>query len=116
MNIDNTIWCTVCSGRDFELANGAFYCQACGTESREHGQDFLYEKTNIALAENSELCEDSDSNDENHWKNDYPDEDVLQSDNEESTDDEETLKNLGKSHFASDLETDNENQEEQASY
>ena len=121
MSYNHSILCTVCNGINFEPANGAFYCQHCGTESREHGQDFVYEETNTV--EPSEFCDNSDSNDENYWKNDYPDEDRLQSDNEESTDEEELLsfENLEKSQFTSDMvqkmfdfETDEESQEEQA--
>ena len=91
MNFDNSILCKVCSGKDFELVNGSYYCQAkdCGTESRAHGQDFVYEEANTSFAETSEFCEDSDSNDENHWTNNYPEEDLLESDNEESTEDED---------------------------
>ena len=114
MSIDNSIWCIVCSGRDFEPANGAFYCQSCGTESLEHGQDFIYEEKekNTSLASHNAFYEDSDSNDENHWKNGYPDEDLLES---ESTDNE----NMEKLHFTSDtkqkkidLETEEESQDE----
>ena len=114
MSLDNSIWCIVCSGGDFEPANGAFYCQSCGTESLEHGQDFIYEakEKNASLASLIVFYEDSDSNDENHWKNDYPDEDLLES---ESTDEE----NLDKLHFTSDtkqkkfdLETEEESQDE----
>ena len=114
MSLDSSSWCIVCSGRDFEPANGAFYCQSCGTESLEHGQDFIYEEKekNTSLASHSAFYEDSDSNDENHWKNDYPDEDLLES---ESTDEE----NLETLHFTSDtkqtkfdLETEEESQDE----
>ena len=77
MSSDNSILCKVCSGRNFEKANGAFYCQSCGSESRAHGQDFVHDETCPPFSEPSEFCEDSDSNDENHWKNDYPDEDQL---------------------------------------
>ena len=77
MSFNYSILCKVCSGIDFEPANGSFYCQSCGAESREHGQDFVYEETNSV--EPSEFCDNSDSNDENYWKNDYPDEDRLQS-------------------------------------
>ena len=66
MSFTNSILCKVCNGIDFEPANGAFYCQSCGTESREHGQDFIYEETCLQYAEPSEVCEYSDSNDENH--------------------------------------------------
>ena len=87
MSSQNSISCTVCNGRDFELANGFYYCQTenCGTESRAHGPDFVYEEINAAFAEPGEFGEDTDSNDENNRRNDYPDEeDLLQSDNEES--------------------------------
>ena len=127
MSLNNSILCKVCNGIDFEPANGAFYCQSCGTESREHGQDFVYEETCLQYAEPSEVFEYSDSNDENHWKNDYPDQNMLQSVIEESTDDENeliiTLENLEKSHFTSDtkqqmldLETDEESQEQVGSW
>ena len=105
MSYNNSIFCAVCRGIDFELANGFFYCQSCGTESHEHGQDFVYEEI---YTEPSEFCEDSDSNDENYWKNDYPDEDQLESDNkdyvyEESTDEEKLMTlDLGESHFTID--------------
>ena len=74
------------------------------------------------FVEPSEFVNDSDSNDEKHWKNDYPHEDMLQSDNEELKDDEDkflTLENFEKSHFTGDskkseLETDEESQDEQA--
>ena len=115
MSYNNSIFCSVCNGIDFEQANGFFYCQSCGTESHEHGQDFVYEET---YTEPSEFCEDSDSNDENHWKIDYPDKDQLESD-EESTNEEELMTfDLGKSHFTIDsknfdFETDDESQKEQ---
>ena len=119
MSFDNLILCKVCNGRDFEPANGAFYCQSCSTECREHGQDFVYEEANTSLAEPSELGEDTDSNDENHCKNDYPDEDLFHSDSEESAGDEDELLSL--ENFKGDivqkkfdLETDEESQEEQA--
>ena len=54
MSSDNAIWCSNCNGTDFERTNGAFYCQSCGTESREHGPDFVYEAKPIA--ELGELC------------------------------------------------------------
>ena len=120
MTSQNSILCTVCNGRDFELANGFYYCQTenCGTESRAHGQDFVYEKTCQPFAEPSEVCEDSDSNAENHWKNDYPSENLSESDNEELTDYEELLI-LEKSYSNSDgeqtnfdLEIDEESQDE----
>ena len=124
MSFDNSILCKVCNGRNFENANGAFYCQLCGTESYEHGQDFVYEETNSLFANLKEFVEDSDSNDENHWKNYYPDEeDLPESNNEESIDEEELLglENLEKSYLASDfekqkfdMETEEESQEEQA--
>ena len=43
MSSDNAIWCSSCSGTDFDRTNGAFYCKSCGTESREHGPDFVYD-------------------------------------------------------------------------
>ena len=121
MSYDNSILCNNCNGRNFEPANGAFYCHSCGTESRAHGQDFVNEETSPPFID---FDQDSDSNDESHWTNDYPDKNLSESDNdEESTYEEESLtfENLGKSHFTSDskhqkfdLETDNESQEEQA--
>ena len=84
MSLDNSE-CENCSGIYFEPANGAFYCQSCGAESRAHGQDFVNEETYHPFIEPSELGEDTDSNDENNRRNDYSDEeDLLQSDNEES--------------------------------
>ena len=50
MSFDNSILCKVCSGGDFELASGAFYCKLCGTESPEHGQDFVYEETETSFS------------------------------------------------------------------
>ena len=124
MSFDNSIVCKVCSGGDFELASGAFYCKLCGTESPEHGQDFVYEETDTSFTEPSKFGDDSDSNNENHWKNCYPDKNLLQSDIEESTDDEEefvVLENLEKSDLMSDskyqkfdFEIEEESQEEQA--
>ena len=119
MSLDSSIWCIVCSGRDFESANGAFYCQSCGTESLEHGQDFIYEanEKNTSLASHSAFYEGSDSNDENHWKNEYPDEDLLESESTDSLSTDE--ENLDKLHFTSgtkqknfDSETEEESQDE----
>ena len=84
MSFDNPILCEICGGRDFELVSGFHYCQTqnCGEESSAHGPDLVYEEIN---AEPGEFGEDTDSNDENNRRNDYPDEeDLLQSDNEES--------------------------------
>ena len=117
MSFDNSILCKVCSGRNFEKTNGAFYCQSCGSESRAHGQDFVYDKTCPQLAESSEFCEDSDSNDENNWKNDYPDEDLLESgDNEESTNKDEllNLKNLESDREHQKFDSDTDEKEVQA--
>ena len=72
MSFNNPNLCEVCGGRDFELVSGFHYCQTqnCGEESS---------------AEPGEFGEDTDSNDENNRRNDYSDEeDLLQSDNEES--------------------------------
>ena len=119
MSLESSIWCIVCSGRDFESANGAFYCQSCGTESFEHGQDFIYEanEKNTSLASQSEFYEDSDSNDENHWKNEYPDEDLLESESTDSLSTDE--ENFDKLYFTNgtkqkkiDSETEEESQDE----
>ena len=53
---DKKMECKFCTGRDFELFQGFFYCTSCGTENQQ--QDFVYER-----------FQDSDSNEEE----DYPD-------------------------------------------
>ena len=91
MSFDNPILCEICGGRDFELVSGFHYCQTenCGVESRAHGPDFVYEEINAAFAEPGEFGEDTDSNDENNRRNDYPDEeDLLQNDNEDFVNEE----------------------------
>ena len=49
---DKKMECKFCTGRDFELFQGFFYCTSCGTEGQQ--QDFVYERV-----------QDSDSNEEN---------------------------------------------------
>ena len=103
MSSQNSISCTVCNGRDFELANGFYYCQTenCGTESRAHGQDFVNEENYPPFTEPRDFGEDPDSNDEE----DQMESDNEESVNEESSDEEElmNLENLEQSHFTSDM-------------
>ena len=75
MSYNHSILCTVCNGRDFELACGFYYCQTknCGTESHAHGQDFVNEESNTPFIDPIDFGEDPDSNDE---------EDQMESDNE----------------------------------
>ena len=67
---NNAKSCVSCSAKDFEAVNGSFFCTTCGSESLQHGKDFVYEETYKLKNHN---YEDIDSNDENHPKNDYPD-------------------------------------------
>ena len=41
----NPIFCKECNGNSFDYAHGAWYCEDCGLESIEHGQDFVYNDT-----------------------------------------------------------------------
>ena len=58
---ENSIFCTICNGEEFEKENGAFYCTSCGSESRKHGQDFVYEEygtTHFDDENHSDLIDD----------------------------------------------------------
>ena len=63
-----SIFCIACNGKNFEAANGAYFCESCGLECLEKGKDFVY----IPVKQLNCVQEDCDSNDENHSKNDYP--------------------------------------------
>ena len=63
--------CKFCTGIDFELFQGFFYCTSCGTENQQ--QDFVYQR-----------FQDSDSNEEE----DYPDTESIDSSAENSENEE----------------------------
>ena len=63
-----SIFCIACNGKNFEAANGAYFCESCGLDCLEKGKDFVY----IPVKQLNCVQEDCNSNDENHSKNDYP--------------------------------------------
>ena len=64
----NSIVCIACNGKEFEAVNGAYFCEVCGLECLQKGNDFVY----IPVRQLNNVQEDCDSNDEDHFKNDYP--------------------------------------------
>ena len=76
---DYSLKCKFCHDENsFEIHNGATFCINCGTESKEHGQELVYEI--------QDLIEDTES-EEDDENLDYPDHNTDEEENNELSED-----------------------------